>query len=345
MKSLIEKLRAGVDLNAGDVRYAVTVLLSDQANADEKAAFLTALHRKGESAEEIAGFVEQLIDRAIDPMIEQSTLPGPMLDVCGTGGAGLEIFNVSTTIMFILAAGGAVVVKHGNRAVTSFCGSADVLEALGVRLAWSASELKQCVEQIGIGFIFARHYHPAFAALAEMRVQLARQNTRTIFNLLGPLLNPARPAHQLIGVYTPRMTTVFAEVLRRLGRKRAWVVHGVTEEGQGMDDISTSGATTLAELADGKVSTAVLDCRWLGIPPGALEELRGGDAAENARTLVGILSGEVVGAKRDLAVVNAAGAFVAAGLAAEMTEGIWLANEQIDNGGALKKLRALQSFR
>ena len=191
--------------------------------------------------------------------------------------------------------------------------------------------------------IFARHYHPAFRALAEMRAQLARAGTRTIFNLLGPLLNPVRPPRQLIGVFAPRLTSVFAEVLRQLGRERAWIVSGVTESGAPMDDISTSGATTLAELANGRVTTAVVDPRWLGIPAANLEELRGGGAAENARTLEGILSGEVKGAKRDLAVVNAAGGFVAAGLARDFGHGISLAQEQIDSGRALKKLLALQS--
>ncbi|MGI8819800.1 MAG: anthranilate phosphoribosyltransferase [Chthoniobacterales bacterium] len=345
MKPLLEKLRRGGDLNRAEVKSAVVGLLSERADAAEKAAFLTALHEKGESAEEIAGFVEELIERAIDPQIDQASLPGPMLDVCGTGGAGLDLFNVSTTIMFILAAGGAVVVKHGNRGVTSRCGSADVLEALGIPLVWPPAELRRCVQQLGLGFVFARHYHPAFGALAEMRAQLARQKTRTIFNLLGPLLNPARPQHQLIGTYAPRMTTVFVDVLRQLGCARAWAVHGHTGEGAGMDNISTSGPTTLAQLAAGKVSSAVLDCRWLGLPAGALEELRGSDAKENAQTLVGILDGQIRGARRDLVVANAAGAFVAAGLAGEMTEGIARANEQIDNRRALQKLRAFQEFR
>ncbi len=343
VKALLTKLRSS-DLNSSDIAYAVTMLLSDKVTAEDKAAFLTALHRKGETAEEIAAFVNQLIERAVDPMIDPANLPGPMIDVCGTGGDGLDLFNVSTTVMFILSAGGAVVVKHGNRSVTSCCGSADVLEALGVKLEWQPEELKECVERLGIGFIYARQYHPAFRALAEMRAQLARANQRTVFNLLGPLLNPARPQRQLIGVYMPRLTIVFAEVLRRLGRERAWIVHGVSDSDGGMDDISTSGATTLAELRDGKVSSGVLDCRWLGIVEATVADLRGGGAEENARTLTGILSGEVRGPKRDLAVVNAAGGFVVAGLARDMGEGIALAREQIDNGGSLEKLRALQTY-
>jgi len=345
MKALIEKLRSGGDLRSGEIAYAITRLLSDKTEPTEKAAFLTALDEKGETPEEIAGFVEQLIDRAVNPGIDPASLPGPMLDVCGTGGTGLQVFNVSTTIMFILAAGGVVVVKHGNRSVTSCCGSADVLEALGVRLDWPPEELNECVKRLGLGFIYARLYHPAFRALAEMREELEEESRRTIFNLLGPLLNPARPPRQLIGVYGPRMTGIFAEVLRQLGREKAWIVHGTIPDGPGMDDISTCGATTLGELAGGKVGSAVIDCRWLGIPETPLSDLKGGEAADNARTLTGILSGEVQGAKRDLALVNAAGGFVVAGLAQDMGEGIWLAKKQIDSGRALEKLRALQSYR
>jgi anthranilate phosphoribosyltransferase len=178
-----------------------------------------------------------------------------------------------------------------------------------------------------------------------MRKRLARQNIRTVFSLLGPLLNPTRPARQLIGVFSSRLTSVFADVLRRLGRERAWVVHGLTETGDGMDDISTSGATILAELLHGKVISGVIDSRWLNIPPGALDDLRGGDAAENAAHLEGILSGEIKGAKRDLTLVNAAGGFVVAGLARDMSDGIGLAREQIDSGRALEKLRGFQQFR
>ncbi|MBA2622365.1 MAG: anthranilate phosphoribosyltransferase [Chthoniobacterales bacterium] len=344
MSALLEKLQAGIDLNRSDVKYAVTFLLTEAAPAAEKAAILTALHEKGETTEEIAGFVEQLIDRAVDPMIDQTALAEPMIDVCGTGGSSLDLFNVSTTIMFILAAGGATVVKHGNRSVTSCCGSADVIEALGIRLVWTPQDLNACVQRLGLGFIYAREYHPAFRALAEMRAQLARAGTRTVFNLLGPLLNPARPPRQLIGVYAPRLTKVFAEVLRQLKRERAWVVHGSAENGAGMDNISTGGATTLAELNEGRVTSAVLDCRWLGITAGSLAEVRGATAAENAKTLTGILSGDVTGAKRDLALVNAGGAFVVAGLAQDLGDGISLAREQIDSGRALQKLRAFQDY-
>jgi anthranilate phosphoribosyltransferase len=344
MKTLIEKLRAGRDLTAGDVNFAMSLLLSDSTEDTTKADFLIALHRKGESVEEIVAFVKQLTDRAIDPLIDPANLPGPMLDVCGTGGDGLDLFNVSTTIMFVLAAGGVAVVKHGNRAVTSRSGSADVLEALGIPIALPPAKLKECAERFGLCFIFAREYHPAFRAIAEMRKRLARENVRSVFSLIGPLLNPTRPARQLIGVFAPRLTTIFAEALRRLGRERAWVVHGVTETGEGMDDISTSGVTTFAELANKKVTTGLIDPRWLNIPTAPLEELLGGDAAENAGYLEGILAGKIHGPKRDLALVNAAGGFVVAGLCNDMSQGLVRAREAIDSGKALEKLRALQQF-
>jgi len=345
MKALIERLNAGMDLNAGDIGVAVALLLSDTTEDAEKVDFLIALHRKGETVDEIVYFVQQLINRAVDPLIEPKNLAGPMIDVCGTGGDGIDLFNVSTTIMFVLAAGGAVVVKHGNRSVTSRCGSADVLEALGAPFDLPPAHLRECVERLGLCFIFARQYHPAYRIIAEVRKRLARENIRTVFSLLGPLLNPTRPARQLIGVFSSRLTSVFADVLRRLGRERAWVVHGTTGAGGGMDDISTSGATILAELLHGKVISGVIDSRWLNIPPGALDDLRGGDAAENAAHLEGILSGEVKGAKRDLTLVNAAGGFVVAGLARDMSDGIELAREQIDSGRALEKLRGFQQFR
>jgi anthranilate phosphoribosyltransferase len=345
MKALIDRVEAGVDLNKGDIAIAVTLLLSDQVADETKAQFLSALHRKGESAEEIAVFVELLMERAVNPMLRPNEFDGPMIDVCGTGGDGLDFFNVSTTIMFILAAGGATVVKHGNRSVTSRAGSADVVEELGIPLEMSSESLQECLKRHRVAFLFARQYHPAFRALANMRERLARQKSRTIFNLLGPLLNPARPPRQLIGVYAPHLTATFAEVLRRLGRERAWVVHGTADETNGMDDISICGPTALAELNEGKVTSALLDTQWLGLNRCPLEELHGGTAKENAVILEGILSGEIKGAKRDLTIANAAGGFVVAGLAPELNAGMSLAREQLDSGRALEKLRALQSYR
>ena len=345
MKALVEKLRAGIDLNNSDVAFAVTLLLSEKVEDETKAEFLRALHMKGESPEEIVAFVQLLMDRAVDPMINPAELRGPLLDVCGTGGDGLNFFNISTTIMFILAAGGVAVIKHGNRSVTSTCGSADVLEELGVPLQLRPDELRECTKRHGLGFVFARQYHPAFRAVAKMRERLARQKTRTVFNLLGPLLNPVRPPRQLIGVFAAGLTGVFAEVLRRLARERAWIVHGLAEGTDGMDDISVCGATTVAELDEGKITSAILDTQWLGLGRCSIDVLQGGTAKENAAILHGILSGQVKDGRRDIAVANAAGGFVVAGLVRDMNEGIGRAGEIIDSGAALSKLQALQEFR
>jgi anthranilate phosphoribosyltransferase len=344
LKTLTEKLRNSLDLNSGEIRDAVTLLLSPDVEDEPKAGFLIALHDKGETAEEIAAFVRALMKRTIDPMIKSGELPGPIIDICGTGGDGLNFFNVSTAAMFVVAAGGAVVAKHGNRRVTSSSGSADVLEQLGVSIDLTPEQLRESLKQHGVGFLFARQYHTAFRVLAEMRQRLARENVRTIFNLLGPLLNPAQPSRQLVGVYAPELTGIIAQVLRELGRERAWVVHGLGDNA-GMDDISVSGATTVAELENDKITSAILDVSWLGIPRVPVAELQGGDARENAETIDAILSRRITGAKRDMTVVNAAGGFVVAGLSKDLKEGIELAREEIDSGRALEKLRALQNYK
>jgi anthranilate phosphoribosyltransferase len=345
LSTFVEKLRNGTDLNGGEITDVVTMLLSPDVDDQPKAEFLTALHKKGETTEEIAAFVRALMRRAVDPMILPAEMPGPLIDVCGTGGDGLDFFNVSTAVAFVVAAGGAVVVKHGNRRVTSISGSADVLEELGVPIDLAPEQLRESLKQNRLGFLFARQYHPAFRVLAEMRQRLARENVRTIFNALGPLLNPARPSRQLIGVYTPELTGIFAEVLRELRRERAWIVHGLGDNDSGMDDISVCGATTVAELHDDKITSAILDVSWLGIPRVSAAELRGGDARENAATIEGILSANISGAKRDMTIVNAAGGFVVAGLAKDLRQGIELAREELDSGRALETLRALQNYR
>ncbi|PYI44776.1 MAG: anthranilate phosphoribosyltransferase, partial [Verrucomicrobia bacterium] len=318
MISLIEKIRAGNDLSAFDVQEAAAFLLSDSIEAKTKADFLTALHDKGESASEIASFVRVLLERAVPLEIE---VDGPIVDVCGTGGDGIDLFNVSTAITFVLAAGGATVVKHGNRGVTSRSGSADVLEALGVAIDLEPDDLRECIKRLGCGFVFARTYHPAFRALAEMRLRLARRQQRTIFNLLGPLLNPARPKRQLIGVFSPDLTMLFADVLRRLDCERAWIVSGTAVDSLTMDDVSTIGPTVIAEVNSGKITSAVLDTRWLGIPQATLPELTGGDARTNAETIMRILGGGETGPKHDLVIANAAAGFVVSGLASEMNGG------------------------
>ncbi len=345
MQDLISHVGSGSDLSSTQVGEAVSFLLDEKISDAAKAALLKALRAKGETAAEIAAFVQSLLGRAIDPQFDPASLPGPMLDVCGTGGDKMDLFNVSTTSMFVLAAGGAVVVKHGNRAITSKCGGADVLEALGVKIDLPPADLKRCVEKIGVGFLFAPNYHPAFKAVAPVRKMLAAQGITTIFNLLGPLLNPAQPAHQLVGVFSERLLPKFAEALGLLGRKHAWAVHGRNAEGEGVDELSTLGPTLVRKVTAGGVETFTLAPEEFGFPRAEMADLRGGDKSENARILTGILDGTMRGAKRDVVLLNAGAGFVVAELARDLAAGIALAAEQIDSGRALAKLRVLQNFR
>jgi anthranilate phosphoribosyltransferase len=343
MKFLVEKLRNGFDLVPGEIESALAQLLSQNVDEQSKAAFLDALHRKGETTEEILGFARAVIKDAVDPAIDPGELPGPMIDIGGTGGSGLDRFNVAPAVMFVLAAGGAVVVKHASRSGTSHAGTEDVLEELRVPVHLPPRELKESLKRFGLGFVSAADYHPAFQAITGLRRPMALENMTTILNLLGPLLNPVRPRRQLIGVFSPNLPAVFAEVVRELGRERVWVVHGLAEDGVGMDDISICGATTVAELEFDKITSAVLDAAWVGIPRATLADLRIADARESAATIEGILSGKIRGPKHDMVVLNAAAAFVIAGLARNLNYGIALAGEQIDSGHAMAKLRAVQN--
>jgi anthranilate phosphoribosyltransferase len=313
----------------------VAAEVTDGAKAD----FLKALRAKGETAAEIAGFVHALLARAVDPGIEAARLPSPMLDVCGTGGDRLGIFNVSTTVMFVLAAGGACVVKHGNRAITSQSGGADVLEELGVRIDLPPADLRCCVETHGLGFVFAPAYHPAFKAIGPVRKALAAEGIPTIFNLLGPLLNPARPAYQLVGIFSPVLLPKYAEALALLARARAWAVHG-----SGMDELSLTGPSAVCEVAGGLIREFTVEPTTLGLTPCALDALRGGDRRENAAILTSILDGSERGPRRDLVLLNAAAGFVITGLAPDLSAGLDLARAQVESGRALAKLRTLQSF-
>jgi anthranilate phosphoribosyltransferase len=342
MRSLISKLNNGFDLARGEIDFAVAQLLADDIDAPSKVAFLDALHRKGETAEEVIGFTQALMKGAVDPGIDPATLPGPMIDVGGTGGGALGRFNVAPAVMFVLAAGGAVVVKHASRSGTARTSTEDVLTELRVPIRLSFDQLSESLKRLGLGFVSAADYHPAFRAMVDLRRPLAADNVTSVLNLIGPLLNPARPRRQLVGVFAPRLLPVLAEVLRGLGRDRAWVVHGLADSEEGLDDISICGATTIADLDGSKINSAVLDVAWIGIPRATLEDLRGGDAREDAKTVEGILSGQITGAKRDMVIANAAAGFVVAGRARELNAGISLAHEQIESGRAYEKLRAAQ---
>ena len=320
------------ELSPAQIEQAVAALTDPAAPDSGKATFLRALRTKGETAAEIAGFAHALLARAVDPEIDPARLPGPAIDVCGTGGDQLHLFNVSTTVAFVLAGGGAAVVKHGNRAVTSKSGGADVLAALGVPLDLPPAALRHSLEMSGFGFLFAPQYHPAFGAVGPVRRQLAAEGIGTIFNLLGPLLNPARPDHQLVGIFTPGLTETYAQVLRQLGRRSVWVVHGAG----GMDELSTLGTNRVSrfDLAQNNDTFHEdLTPEQAGLPCiDTLDELHGGTAEDNARTLVGILSGEITGARRDIVLLNAAAAFVVAGLSNDLPAGVDRARAAISSG-------------
>lgn len=334
----------GNDLDATQVEIAVASLVDREIAHEPKAEFLKALRRKGESAAEIAAFVDSLLERAVDPGLDAAQLDGPLLDVCGTGGDRLDLFNVSTTAMFVLAAGGAIVVKHGNRGITSKCGGADVLEELGVKIDLPPAAGKRCVEKNGVGFLFAPSYHPAFKAIAPVRQALAAEGVTTVFNMLGPLLNPACPDYQLIGVFASALLPKFAATLVLLQRTRAWAVHGTSDTGGGVDEISTMGSTEICQVDDGKIESLRIEPEDFGLLRVSAEELRGGDCEENAQLLQGILRGKIRGAKRDVVLLNAAAGFVICHLAPDLPAGLELAQAQIASGRAWAKLQALQKF-
>ncbi len=340
METLTTQLRTGVALDAAQSREAVEALISADVSSGEKKEFLKALRAKGESAGEIAAFAEALLAHAVDPQLDPGQMPGPMLDVCGTGGDQRGYFNVSTAVMFVAAAAGACVVKHGNRSITSKTGAADVLEELGVKLELEPAHLRECVKRNGIAFVFAPAWHPAFRVIGPIRKELAAEGTPTIFNLLGPLLNPARPAHQLVGLFSAALLPKYAEALRILGRRCAWAVHG-----DGTDELSLTGVSEVRAVHGGNVTAFTIAPEEFALARCTPDALLGGERAENARILLAILDGSERGAKRDMVLLNSAAALVVAGLARDVTIGLDLAREALDGGSALAKLRALQSFR
>lgn len=344
MQSLTRQLLDQTNLDATQIATAAAQLVDPAVESVQKADFLRALAKKGETPAEIAAFVNEFLKLAVDPGLDRAKLPGPMLDVVGTGGDQLHLFNVSTTAMFILAAGGVCVTKHGNRGITSKAGGADVLEALGIQIDLPKEKVVAGIEKTGLGFFFAPLYHPAFKAVVEARKLLAAEGQRSIFNMLGPLLNPGRPDYQLIGVFDPKLTHTFGEILVQLGRKGAWVVHGSTGDGRGMDELSSLGINDICEVKAGQLRDTTLDPHKLGFAHAKVEELVGGEAAENATILESVLAGTTQGPKRDIAVLNAAAGFVITGIRDGIESGKAFAEELLDRGAAHSKLREMQSL-
>jgi anthranilate phosphoribosyltransferase len=333
LASFTERLRAGSELTRDEVALACDHLFDEEIALASRADFLRALHNKGETPAEIAAFVDVLLDRGVVPDLGEG-----LLDVCGTGGDRAGLINVSTGAMFVAAACGVRVVKHGNRGITSKCGGADVLEALGIRLDLPP---QSTLASAGCCFLFAPLYHPAFKAVAPVRSALAAEGTATVFNLLGPLLNPARPDFQLAGVFDPKLLPVYAEAFHLLGRKRAWAVHG----SGGFDEVSTLGPSEVHAAENGRTQQFFIDPGNLGFTSTRMEELRGGDVRQNSELLENILRGRERGPKRDIILLNAACALVVAGVSGDLGSALEEARLALDKGLAYAVLRRLREIR
>ncbi len=322
----------GRDLGRDRAREVMAGIMRGEATPAQIAGFLVALRLKGETADEIAGCAEAMREHVL-PVRPQR---GDLVDTAGTGGDGAATLNISTAAALVAAAAGAAVAKHGNRAVSSASGSADVLEALGFELELPPTRIAQSIDELGFGFMFAPTHHPAMRHAAPVRRELA---ARTVFNVLGPLTNPAGARAQVVGVYSPGLVRTLADVLVRLGARRAFVVHGAG----GIDELSPAGPNVVAEVVDGTVRERTIDPLDLGVARCAPGELRGGTPAENARAIRDVLAG-ADGGRRSAILLNAAGAIAAAGHAADLREGLELARAAVDSGAALARLDELVAF-
>ena len=327
IREAIEALVDGRDLTEAEAAACMDDIMSNQATPAQFGAFVIALRLKGETVDEIAGMARIMREKAVPVSIA-----GPLLDTCGTGGDGSRTFNASTAAAFVAAGAGARVAKHGNRAITSACGSADVLEALGGNIDLSGEAVAATIERAGFAFMFAQAFHPAMKFAGGLRREIG---VRTVFNILGPLTNPAGVQAQVLGAATAPLAEQLAHVLHRLGAKHALVVHG---DG-GMDEVSVSGPTEIYELKDGKVSHTTVAPSDFGLQPHPRDAVAGGSAEENAAALRRVLDGEQ-GALRDFTLVNAAAALVAADMAAGLRDGMDIAAKAIDSGAARERLDA-----
>lgn len=329
IREAIKKVVEKDDLTFDEAQRVMGEIMEGNATPTQIACFITALRMKGETIEEISGLAQAMRAHAIKVEPKEEVV----VDTCGTGGDLLHTFNISTCAAFVVAGAGVSVAKHGNRSVSSATGSADVLETLGVRINLPSGIIAKCIDEIGMGFMFAPTLHPAMKYAIGPRKEIG---IRTVFNILGPLTNPASAKAQVLGVYDGKLTEKMAEVLGKLGAKHALVVHGA----DGMDEISTTGKSKISEYKDGSVTTYRISPDQFNIPRTNIEQLKGGDPNQNAQILKGILKGEE-GPKRDIVVLNAAAALVAAEKAKDIEEGIKLAEESINQGEALEKLKKL----
>ncbi len=343
---IVEAIRKVVDrkdLTREEAFAVMDAIMSGQATDAQIAAFLTALRMKGETVEELIGFARVMREKVSAVRTRHrvhTSLSGTdremLVDTCGTGGDATGTFNVSTATAFVVAGAGIPVAKHGNRSVSSLCGSADVVEALGVRLDLTPERVGKCIDEVGIGFCYAPLLHKAmkFVMLARREIRI-----RTIFNILGPLTNPAHASAQVIGVYDGGLAEVMARVLKELGTVRAFVVHGE----DGLDELSTTGESRIAELSEGQVRCYAVRPEDFGLPRARLADLQGGSAVDNAEIIRRIVTGER-GPKRDIVLLNAAAAVAAGGKARDIAEGLAVAERAIDSGAAREKLDRLVAF-
>lgn len=341
LAELTRQVQSGAELAADQIAGAVTALAAESADVAGKAEFLMALARRGETPAEIAAFARELRARSVTPPIDAVTRNRGIVDVCGTGGDGQNTFNISTTVAIVVAAAGVPVAKHGNRAVTSRSGSADVLEALGIPVDLAPEAAAASLRDHDFAFFFAPRFHPAFRHIAPARKLCAERGQRTVFNFLGPLLNPARPDGQLLGVAQPALCEPVAKVLQELGLRRALVVCGQAGGGW-LDELSTAGESTIAEFHhDRGFAVTQLVPEDLGLRRAGIDELAGGDRDTNARLIRAVLAGEERDARREAVTLNAGAALFVAGRVRSITEGLEAAGELIDSGAARRKLEAL----
>jgi anthranilate phosphoribosyltransferase len=342
IQKVLEKISAGQNLSRTEAESVMEQILSGASNTEEIAALLLALRGKGESVDEVVGFATAM-RRHATPIFPAGhrILAEALVDTCGTGGDARGTFNVSTVVAFVVAGAGVRVAKHGNRSTGGRSGSADVLEALGVKIDLPAARVAQAIEEIGIGFLYAPAMHAAMRHATEARKQIG---ARTIFNLLGPLTNPANASVQIVGVYHAALTEFVAKVLKDLGVRRALVVHGA----DGLDEVSLSGETFVSELRDGAVRNLTVTPEDFGLARTPLEAIRGGDARYNAEIMHKILGRSLLyrehGPQREIVLANAAAALVVAGRATDFLDGVRVAIESIDSGAAREKLERLIAF-
>lgn len=329
----LNRIFANEHLSKTEAKEVMGHFMDGEVSHIQASALLAALRTKNETVEEITGFAEAMRERAVKIPFRHD---GVLLDTCSTGGTGINTINIGTTSMFVIAAAGVKIAKHGNRAVTRRSSSADTLEALGIKLEQSPEQLANALEKVGIAFLFARSHHPAMKFVAPIRTEL---KARTVFNILGPLTNPAGANRQVLGVFSSKFVEPLAGVLKALGTERAMVVHG-----DGMDDLTVSGTTHVTEVSSRGLKSYELTPEEVGLNRYQRDELLGGDAVENAKTLREILAGSIQGAKRDVILLNASAGLYISDKAGSIKEGVALAKELIDNGQALQKLAEYLEF-